>query len=115
MNNSTDIINQQNKRYDELKSLGYDKSSFNAGFFEGYGFALTSNNENDFKARLVSEYKELKARKNKLVEFLLKYDNANKMSKQDWNLLTIQRDIMISYVSVLEYRLIELNMQDCLE
>ena len=115
MKNSTDIINQQNKRYHELKALGYDKSSFNAGFFEGYGFASTNNSETDFKARLVIEYKELKNRTNKLIEFLLKYDNSNKMTKQEWNLLTIQRDIMISYVSVLEYRLIELNMQDCLE
>lgn len=31
--NSTDIINKQNKRFEELSNLGYDKSSFNAGFF----------------------------------------------------------------------------------
>lgn len=114
--NSTDIIDRQNKRFEELSNLGYDKSSFNAGFFEGFGFANTSKVlESDFKARLVTEYKEIKEKTNSLKSFLEIYNNSNKMEQHDWNVLTVQRDIMISYVSILEMRLIKLNMQDCLE
>ena len=116
MATSTDVIKKQNERLEALKDLGYDKSSFNAGFFEGFGFANTSKIlDNDFKARLVIEYKELKTKTNGLITYLLKYENSNNMDQHDWNLLTVQRDIMISYVSVLEMRLIKLNMQDCLE
>ena len=116
MATSTDIIKKQNERLEALKDLGYDKNSFNAGFFEGFEFANTSKIlDNDFKARLVIEYKELKTKTNGLITYLLKYENSNNMDQHDWNLLTVQRDIMISYVSVLEMRLIKLNMQDCLE
>ena len=116
METNTDIIKKQNERLEALKDLGYDKGSFNAGFFEGFGFANTSQIlDNDFKARLVIEYKELKTKTNGLITYLLNYENSNKMEQHDWNLLTVQRDIMISYVSVLEMRLIKLNMQDCLE
>ena len=114
--NSTDIIDRQNKRLEELSGLGYDKNSFNAGFFEGFGFANTSKTlDNDFKSRLVLEYKQLKEKTNGLKSFLEIYNNSNKMEQHDWNILTVQRDIMISYVSILEMRLIKLNMQDCLE
>ena len=114
--NSTDIIDRQNKRLEELSDLGYDKNSFNAGFFEGFGFANTSKTlDNDFKSRLVLEYKQLKEKTNGLKSFLEIYNNSNKMEQHDWNILTVQRDIMISYVSILEMRLLKLNMQDCLE
>ena len=114
--NSTDIIAQQNKRLEELSNLGYDKSSFNAGFFEGFGFANTSKTlDNDFKSRLVLEYKQLKEKIKGLISFLEVYNNTEKMEQHDWNILTVQRDIMISYLSILEARLIKLNMQDCLE
>ena len=116
METNADIIKKQNERLEALKDLGYDKSSFNAGFFEGFGLANTSKIlDNDFKARLIIEYKELKTKTNGLITYLLKYENSNNMDQHDWNLLTVQRDIMISYVSVLEMRLIKLNMQDCLE
>lgn len=114
--NSTDIIAQQNKRLEELSNLGYDKSSFNAGFFEGFGFASTSKTlDTDFKSRLALEYKQLKQKTKSLISFLEVYNNIEKMEQHDWNILTVQRDIMISYLSILEMRLIKLNMQDCLE
>ena len=116
MKNSTDIIKQQNNRLDDLKDLGYDRESFNAGFFEGFGFALTSDAiDSDFKARLVLEYKQLKEKTNGLINFIKNIENSNNLEQHDWNILTVQRDIMISYVSILEMRLIKLKMQDCLE
>ena len=111
--NSADLITQQDKRLLELSDLGYDEQSFKAGFFEGYGYAHTSEIEGDFKARLVVEYKDLKDKTDKLIAFLNNYENSNLMEQQEWNILTVQRDIMVSYVSILEMRLIKLDMQDC--
>jgi len=112
---STDLIQQQNKRLEELKHLEYDKSSFKAGFFDGYGFAHIEEYKDDFKGRLIVEYKQIKEKTIKLINFINNYENCNKMDIEDWNMLTVQRDIMISYVSILENRLIKLNLQDAME
>ena len=110
---STDLIAQQDKRLSELVDLGHDKQSFRAGFFEGYCYAHASEIKGDFKARLVIEYAELKDKTAKLITFLKNYENSSLMEQHHWNIITVQRDIMVSYVSILEMRLIKLDMQDC--
>lgn len=60
-----------------------------------------------WKDRLAEEYEEVRARQEALSKFLSKVENSVSMDMHDWNLLFVQRDIMVSYVSVLETRMIK--------
>lgn len=63
-----------------------------------------------FIVRLEKEYVELKERTNKLKNFLENIDNAQLMTKDEWNILCCQRDAMVTYLSILELRLINLDV-----
>jgi len=69
----------------------------------------------DFEKRLLNEYRETKGRMDKLIGFIDNYENSHDMDMHDWNILTVQRDIMISYVSILELRLIKLGLGDSID
>ena len=63
-----------------------------------------------WQLRLVVEFREMYARTNKLVQFIKDINSSDKMDMHDWNIITVQRDIMLSYVSILETRLIKAGL-----
>jgi len=69
----------------------------------------------DWKSRLQEEHKEVNDRTRKLVRFLELLENSNSMDMHDWNSLCVQRDIMISYVGVLDSRMIKLGVEPIAE
>jgi len=64
----------------------------------------------DFKDRLMVEHAELRDRTEKLSEFCIDFENSTKMDMHDWNILLVQKDIMVSYLGILESRMIKLGI-----
>jgi len=64
----------------------------------------------NWKERLLEEHNEVRTRTSKLKEFLANYENSVKMDMHDWNFLIVQKDIMVSYLSILETRMIKLEL-----
>lgn len=60
-----------------------------------------------WKDRLVEEYDELFTRLDKIQDFLEDYENSSNMDMHDWNILIVQKDIMVSYAGILESRMIK--------
>ena len=63
----------------------------------------------EWQIRLEKEFEELGDRIEKLKEFLSDLTNTEKMTTDDWNILCCQRDTMIAYHGILDYRLIKLG------
>lgn len=60
----------------------------------------------DAKARVINELNEVKDRLHKLNKFLLKESiNQVTLNKDEIEMLYIQKSIMESYISILQYRL----------
>jgi len=59
----------------------------------------------DWKSQLQEEHREVCDRVLKLRVFIDDLDNADYMDAIDWNMLCVQRDIMASYLSLLETRM----------
>lgn len=60
----------------------------------------------DAKARVINELNEVKDRLHKLNKFLLKESiNQATLNKDEIEMLYIQKSIMESYISILQYRL----------
>ncbi len=64
----------------------------------------------DFKDRLIEEHGQLCGRLNGLKIFTSDLENSTKMDMHDWNYLLVQKDIMVSYLSILETRMIKLGI-----
>ena len=65
----------------------------------------------DFKDRLEQEYTEVATRLVKLEKFTADVTNSSTMDARDWNDLILQREIMRSYVSILESRMFNLDIK----
>lgn len=65
----------------------------------------------EFKDRLIKEYNELYARREKLCNFLDEVDKNNKPCDNSRSLLIAQLFVMDSYLQILRLRFLELHMQ----
>lgn len=63
--------------------------------------------DSTWKDRLAEEYDELFSRLDKIQDFLEDYENSSNMDMYDWNILVVQKDIMVSYAGILESRMIK--------
>ena len=64
----------------------------------------------NFEDRLIEEHSGLRSRVNTLKMFISDVENSTKMDMFDWNCLIVQKDIMVSYLSILEARMIKLEI-----
>lgn len=67
--------------------------------------------KDDFKIRLINEYQEVYARREKLNKFLNEVDENNKPCDNSRSLLVAQLFAMDTYIQVLRLRFLELHMQ----
>lgn len=66
--------------------------------------------KDDFKIRLINEYQEVRARRERLHKFLNEVDENNKPCDNSRSLLVAQLFAMDTYIQVLRLRFLELNM-----
>ena len=65
----------------------------------------------DFKDRLIKEYNEVYARRERLCKFLDEIDTNNKPCDNSRSLLVAQLFAMDTYIQILRLRFLELHMQ----
>jgi len=64
----------------------------------------------DFEKRLLEEHNDLRTKVTKLKYFLNNDENSVKMDIDYWNILIVQKNIMSSYISILECRMMKLGL-----
>lgn len=69
------------------------------------------NTKSNFKDRLIEEYDELFARRERLLKFLNEVDENKRPCDNSRSLLVAQLFVMDTYIQVLRLRFLELHMQ----